>query len=70
MVPSVSDLTLIILLMGFKGMVDSLLPVVFCHLCVMIPRAISGCQERTLNREFLINGARNIPLLQPCLASY
>ena len=37
--------------MGFKVRVDSSLPKLFCRLCAIIPRVISGCQERASNPE-------------------
>ena len=36
---------------GFKASVDSSLPMLFCHLCTTIPRAISGCQEKASNPD-------------------
>ena len=39
------------LLMGFKARVNLSLPVLFCGLCAIIPRAISGCQDWALNPD-------------------
>ena len=36
--------------MGFKVRVDSSLHMLFCCLCITIPRIISGCQDQVSNR--------------------
>ena len=37
--------------MSFKVRVDQSLPALFCHLCTMIPRVISGCQVQASNLD-------------------
>ena len=50
--------------MGFKAKVESWLPALFCRLCTMIPRSISGCWDWALNLGSLPSETSMIPLYQ------